>query len=169
MIMITLILLNVTDFDYDYITQTSITVWAGLVSGHVQQNYLLYWLRILVGHILMDHSGTLRDRNPLSNFSIWKNNHESLVSTDVSSHDSAVSYSVGLVWGSGNCNAVVWQLVHSSIKRKSWRDMMGMCLSNSAPIMTVHVVCSLGVEICAGLEQVWVRDNNTVKRVRAVI
>jgi len=39
----------------------------------------------------------------------------------------------------------------------------------SAPIMAAHVVCSLGVEMCAGWKQVWVSDNNIVKRFRVAI
>ena len=49
---------------------------------------------------------------------------------------------------------------------------MAMCLKYALPIIWQHALYApSGVEMCARLEWVWVRDNNTVKwlRLRAAI
>jgi len=89
--------------------------------------------------------------------------------TWLSSSESAFSSSVGLIaersWVQGS---VVIVATGSLINKKSspWQDTMAMCLSNALRLWWQHALCApLGVEICAGWKQVWVRDNNIVNNI----
>ena len=91
------------------------------------------------------------------------------------SHDGAVSSSMGLItkrsWVRGSGTAMLscgnW---FTQPEMRTWWDVVAMRLSNTLCLWWQHVLhVAMGVKMCAGLEQAWVRANNTVKHLRAAI